>query len=102
LSPGIAGSGEMPLNGAFFCPFPPMSQPRLRRTDGTFNVEETVEKLTFLSEGYDSRAKGREELDRRYRKIGISAVAAAVRYQGKAESVADARNDDQAETESAA
>lgn len=46
-----------------------------------------MEKRTFLSEGYAGQAnhlKEREALDRRYRKIGISAVAAAVRYQGEA------------------
>jgi hypothetical protein len=43
-------------------------------------TEDTVEKRTFLSEGYADR--GRERLDRRYGEIGISAVAAAVRYQG--------------------
>jgi hypothetical protein len=61
-----------------------------------------VEKLSFLSEGYANRAQEREELDRRYRKIGISAVAAAVRYQDKAKSAADARDEDQVETDSAA
>ena len=65
-----------------------------------------MEKHTFLSEGYASGAKEREALDRRYRKIGISAVAAAVRYQDKGKSLGksavSARNDDQVETESAA
>jgi hypothetical protein len=59
-----------------------------------------VEKLTFLSDGYAHRAQEREELDRRYRGIGISAVAAAVRYQGKAEE--EARDENQVDTESAA
>jgi hypothetical protein len=45
-----------------------------------------VEKRTILSEGYASRAYGHEELDRCYREIGISAVAAAVRYQGETKS----------------
>ena len=45
-------------------------------------MEDTVEKRTFLSEGYADRANGRERLDHRYGEIGISAVAAAVRYQG--------------------
>ncbi len=44
--------------------------------------------------------KEREALDRRYRKIGISAVAAAVRYQG--ETKAEPRRHDRLETESAA
>jgi len=64
-----------------------------------------VEKYTILSEGYVGRgylghAKAREELDRRYRKIGISAVAAAVRYHGEAKT--EARHDDQVWTDSAA
>jgi hypothetical protein len=60
-----------------------------------------VRKRTFLSEGYVSPAKEREELDRRYHKIGISAVAAAVRYQGDTKT-AQARSEDQFETEPAA
>jgi hypothetical protein len=60
-----------------------------------------VRKRTFLSEGYVSPTKEREELDRRYHKIGISAVAAAVRYQGDTRN-AQASNEDQLETESAA
>jgi hypothetical protein len=91
----------MPPNRAFFSPFPPISQTRLR-LNGTFETEETVEKRTFLSEGYASRANEREELDRRYNKIGISAVAAAVRYQGDTK-IAEPRNDDRwFEAESAA
>jgi hypothetical protein len=75
--------------------------------DGTFKTEDTVEKYTILSEGYVGQgyvahAKVREELDRRYRKIGISAVAAAVRYQGEGKTVTDARHDDQVRTDSAA
>ena len=70
--------------------------------DGTFKTEDTVEKRTFLSEGYAGRANGREALDRRYGEIGISAVAAAVRYQGGAKAAAGARDDDQARAESAA
>ena len=94
--------GEMPPNGAFFSPFPPISESRLR-LNGTFKTEETVEKRTFLSEGYASHANECEELDRRYNKIGISAVAAAVRYQGDTKS-AEARNGDDRwfEAESAA
>ena len=60
-----------------------------------------MQKRTFLSDGYASRANEREELDRRYREIGISAVAAAVRYQGSSK-VAEPRNDDRFEAESAA
>jgi len=51
-----------------------------------------VEKRTFLSEGYADR--GRERLDRRYGEIGISAVAAAVRYQGDSKAAASDRSDD--------
>jgi hypothetical protein len=90
----------MPPNGAFFSPFPPISQWRLRG-NGTFKTEETVEKRTFLSEGYAGRANEREALDRRYHKIGISAVAAAMRYQGNTK-IAEPRNDDRFTAESAA
>ena len=67
-----------------------------------------MDKVTILSEGYADWAKVREELDQRYRKIGISAVAAAVRYQdlGKARTAAPAGDENRAEdrvwTESAA
>jgi hypothetical protein len=71
------------------------------RPNGTFKTEDKVEKHTFLSEGYANRAREREGLHGRYRKIGISAVAAAVRYQGNAATV-QARDDDRIETESAA
>ena len=57
-------------------------------------MEDTVEKRTFLSEGYEDQARGRERLDRRWGEIGISAVAAAVRYQGASKTQADARDDD--------
>ena len=61
-----------------------------------------MKQRTFLSEGYANRANEREELDRRYNKIGISAVAAAMRYQGDTKS-AEPRNDDRwFEAESAA
>ncbi|HLH87642.1 MAG TPA: hypothetical protein VKX28_04215 [Xanthobacteraceae bacterium] len=60
-----------------------------------------MRKRTFLAEGYISPAKEREELDRRYHKIGISAVAAAVRYQGETKNT-QTRDEDQLETESAA
>ena len=53
-----------------------------------------MEKRTFLSEAYEDLARGRERLDRRYGEIGISAVAAAVRYQGASKAEAAARDDD--------
>ncbi len=65
-------------------------------------MEDTVEKTTFLSEGYADWTKVREELTRRYREIGISAVAAAVRYQGEARTAAPVRDEDQVRTDSAA
>jgi hypothetical protein len=70
--------------------------------DGDFRTEDTVEKRTFLSEAYADRASGRERLDRRYGAIGISAVAAAVRYQGASKAEADAPGDDQASAKPAA
>ena len=70
--------------------------------DGTLRTEETVEKRTFLSEGYADRASGRERLDRRYGEIGISAVAAAVQYQGDSKTRVDARDDEQVSAKSAA
>jgi hypothetical protein len=69
---------------------------------GRFRTEDTVEKRTFLSEGYAARSHGREALDRRYGEIGISAVAAAVRYQGVTEQTARTRDDDWARAEPAA
>ena len=57
-------------------------------------TEDTVEKRTFLSEGYADRASGRERLERRYGEIGISAVAAAVRYQGESKAEAGTGDDD--------
>jgi hypothetical protein len=70
--------------------------------DGTFKTEDTVEKRTFLSEAYADRASGRERLDRRYGEIGISAVAAAVRYQGTTKAAAGTRDDEQVSAQSAA
>lgn len=70
--------------------------------DGTFKTEDTVEKRTFLSEGYAGRQNGREALDRRYGAIGISAVAAAVRYQGGAKAETGTRDVEQASADSAA
>jgi hypothetical protein len=61
-----------------------------------------VKQRTFLSEGYAARAQDREDLDRRYGEIGISAVAAAVRYQDRAKAAAGDRDDDQVGTKSAA
>jgi len=57
-------------------------------------TEDMVEKRTFLSESYADRASGRERLDRRYGAIGISAVAAAVRYQGESKAEAGTGDDD--------
>lgn len=42
-----------------------------------------MKKKTILAEDYAGSAETREDLDRRYREIGISAVAAALRYQGE-------------------
>ena len=61
-----------------------------------------MEKRTFLSEGYADRASGRERLDHRYGEIGISAVAAAVRYQGGTKAGDAPRDDDQVSAKSAA
>jgi hypothetical protein len=69
---------------------------------GTFKTEDTVEKRTFLSEAYEVRASTRERLDHRYGEIGISAVAAAVRYQGEIKAAGDGRDDDRVSAESAA
>jgi hypothetical protein len=71
-----------------------MSEPRLPAEWMGRSTEDTVEKRTFLSEAYAVRASGREPLDRRYGEIGISAVAAAVRYQGEIKAAADAHADD--------
>jgi hypothetical protein len=80
-----------------------MSEPNLPPDwMGTLRTEDTVEKRTFLSEGYADRASGRERLDRRYGAIGISAVAAAVRYQGESKADADARDDDRVSARTAA
>ncbi len=53
-----------------------------------------VEKRTFLSEAYADRPGGRERPERRWGAIGISAVAAAVRYQGEGKADAGSRDDD--------
>ena len=70
--------------------------------DRTFKTEDTVEKRSFLSEAYADHASTREGLDRRYGEIGISAVAAAVRYQGETKAAAGGRDDDQVSARSAA
>ena len=65
-------------------------------------MEETVQRyqsLLEVSEGYE-RTSARGDLDQRYHKIGISAVAAAVRYQGEAKPAV--RTGDQATTKSKA
>ena len=59
-------------------------------------------KVTILSDGYAERAKIGEPLDRRYGEIGISAVAAAVQYQGDLKTGAPERADDQGDTDKAA
>jgi hypothetical protein len=66
-------------------------------------MEETVQRnksLLEVSEGYERRTSARGDLDQRYHKIGISAVAAAVRYQGEAKPAV--RTGDQATTKSKA
>jgi hypothetical protein len=63
-----------------------------------------VEKYASLLEvsgGYEGRGGARGDLDGRYQKIGISAVAAAVRYQGDNKS-ANNRDSKQAATKSKA
>lgn len=60
-----------------------------------------MQKRTILSEGYVSRANEREDLDRRYHDIGISAVAAAVRYHGDTK-IEEPRTDDRFDTGSTA
>ena len=66
--------------------------------DRDVETEDAVKKRTFLTEGYAERASGR---DRRWGEIGISAVAAAVRYQGELKATASARDDDDQEQVSA-
>ena len=61
-----------------------------------------MKKRTFLSEAYADRARGHEPLDRRYGEIGISAVAAAVRYQGETKAADAAYDDYQVRAKSAA
>ncbi len=92
----------MPPNRTVFCPFLPTSRPRLRRSGRTFRTEETVEKATIRPEVSADRAKPREALDRRYGKIGISAVAATVRYQGDARTAPPAQDEDRDAADKAA
>jgi hypothetical protein len=64
-----------------------------------------VEKYASLLEvsgAYESRGGARGDLDGRYQKIGISAVAAAVRYQGEAKLAANNRDSKRATTKSKA
>lgn len=61
-----------------------------------------MDKYSTLSEGYESPARARGDLDRRYHKIGISAVAAAVRYHGEAEPAAPRRTGEQTTAKSTA
>jgi hypothetical protein len=58
--------------------------------------------LLEVSGGYERRGGARGDLDRRYQKIGISAVAAAVRYQGETKLAANNRDSKQAATASKA
>ena len=81
-----------------------MSRLKLRWRYNENSTEETVEKYASLLEvsgGYESRGGARGDLDGRYQKIGISAVAAAVRYQGDTRS-ANNRDSKQAATKSKA
>ncbi len=59
-------------------------------------------KVTILSDGYADGAKTREPLDRRYGEIGISAVAAAVQYQGELKATPPERDDETDSAEKAA
>jgi len=65
-------------------------------------MEGRVEKSEVFSGGYEGRRKPRVDLDQRYGEIGISAVAAAVRYHGATKQAADTRQDDQGAAERAA
>ena len=61
-----------------------------------------VAKVTILADGYAERAQTREPLDRRYGEIGISAVAAAVQYQGDLKTSAPECADDRGDADKAA
>jgi hypothetical protein len=68
-------------------------------------MEEAVQRnvsLLEISDGYERRTSPRGDLDQRYHKIGISAVAAAVRYQGETKPAATIRTGEQATTKSKA
>jgi hypothetical protein len=54
---------------------------------------EEVEKFGVFAGGYQGRSDGRVNLGEQYGEIGISAVAAAVRYQGPTRNAAYARDD---------
>src|SRR5712691_8185575 len=92
---------EMPRNRAFSCAFPPRSGARFVVAGTARKRRDKVDKSEVFSGGYEGRAESRVDLGERYRRIGISAVAAAVRYQGEARNAAYARNDSQGETEPA-
>jgi len=62
-----------------------------------------VTKYGIFSGGYEGRRKADVDLGERYRDIGISAVAAAVRYQGPSKNATDtSQNHDQDAIEKAA
>ena len=65
-------------------------------------MEGRVEKLKVFAGGYEGRSKARVDLGERYGEIGISAVAAAVRYQGPTKNAAYARDDGRSAAEQAA
>lgn len=91
----------MPCNRAFSCAFPPRSGERFGFGGDIAETEGSVEKSEVFSGGYEGRANSRIDLGERYGQIGISAVAAAVRYQGEASNAAYARNDKHDATEQA-
>ena len=61
-----------------------------------------MKKFGIFSGGYEGRRNAGIDLDQRYGEIGISAVAAAVRFQSPAKDATDARKDDRDENERAA
>ena len=65
-------------------------------------MEGRVEKSEVFSGGYEGRRKPRVDLDQRYGEIGISAVAAAVRYHGTAKQAAGTCQDGEGAAEQAA
>ena len=72
-----------------------MSQPKIARRNG-WGLQDGGHggETYFPVRGLRRPPSGRERLDRRYGAIGISAVAAAVRYQGASKADAGARDDD--------